>query len=834
MLTAAVRLSTRAVELLLALPLRAVRVLLATLVFNPRLGPFRHVAVAAIAYVAFAVLLVYLVAPIRGIVGAAYLGDKIRYDSERWLATAIYDAKAQFVGVFDPRLDSERDVNFTDAAIEIGSYVANPDHKSIPVQAVPEHYWKCLVHHEDRYLGGPLNPYGIDLLGVLKIPYSTVRRSLALRRPSLGVGGSTLPMQLVRVIYKTPPSADEGGFRKLQRKLKEWWLAPVLYHELTRGGDDTPLRQWTANHIWLAQRTGGQPLHGVEVTSRIVFGKEAKDLTIAEQFVLASAVNKPIILMTGSDRLNEVRMDRWKYITEVRARQCAERLIDDAETQKKVAFDLFNLAGGPPDPRVRPKLQQVIDTYAPAVAARALANPVTRANALLPEARFAIREEMKQRWGLGWRNHVRGVTTTLDVGENLAFGERLKPVLKSLEAQYQARLKPGYTLDPGRSGPDRKLPHVVVVAANRAGEIVRYYDAGELASYTGSPAARRVTTGRYDPEREPRRIASTGKMLAAIAIANEHHDTVDTLYTDAQAPERGLEACDKGNAPLTRGRKAIVSFACSLNRPIEWRTAQLGQARVRRLIDGFGFQMPPAGASGEATPPSTAAVRGLVRGSPRHVHHMSAVVLAALAGDGATPVPPPTLVKRYDYTSRAHAEGAMRDPLGRITPDRLIRRDAHGLIKSLLQAPLCYQANGVSHGTLKSLASWCADRRPDLRLHFAKTGTDTSEDPSSTVDTWVTGGIQFANGAAYSYVVLVGTGSTREPFAVNLHGAQLGAPLVEVLLEDLEDHARRHPAAVASARPVASAPPGGAAGGKSGASAKGGAPGWASEAFRTN
>ncbi len=37
---------------------------------------------------------------------------------------------------------------------------------------------------------------------------------------------------------------------------------------------------------------------------------------------------------------------------------------------------------------------------------------------------------------------------------------------------------------------------------------------------------------------------------------------------------------------------------------------------------------------------------------------------------------PPTLVKRYDYTSRAHAEGAMRDPLGRITPDRLIRRDA--------------------------------------------------------------------------------------------------------------------------------------------------------------
>ena len=134
-------------------------------------------------------------------------------------------------------------------------------------------------------------------------------------------------MQFARVIYNTPPSPDESGATKLKRKLKEWWLAPVIYRELTRGGDTTPLKQWAANHIWLAQRTGGAPLHGVEITSRVVFGKEAKDLTIAEQFVLASAVNKPIILLPGSDKLNEVRLDRWRYITEVRARICAEQLI---------------------------------------------------------------------------------------------------------------------------------------------------------------------------------------------------------------------------------------------------------------------------------------------------------------------------------------------------------------------------------------------------------------------------------------------------------------------------------------------------------------------------
>ena len=35
--------------------------------------------------------------------------------------------------------------------------------------------------------------------------------------------------------------------------------------------------------------------------------------------MLASAVNKPIILLEGNERLNEVRLDHWRYITEVRA-----------------------------------------------------------------------------------------------------------------------------------------------------------------------------------------------------------------------------------------------------------------------------------------------------------------------------------------------------------------------------------------------------------------------------------------------------------------------------------------------------------------------------------
>jgi hypothetical protein len=346
-----------------------------------------------------------------------------------------------------------------------------------------------------------------------------------------------------------------------------------------------------------------------------------------------------------------------------------------------------------------------------------------------------------------------------------------------------------------------------VVAANARGEIVRYFEAGETASYFGSPAARNNASGHYDAVREGRMIASTGKVLVAIGIANAQRDRAETLYLDRAAPAQGgLEGCGKGGGEAARGRRAIVAFACSLNQPLEWRAAQLGQGRMRRLIDRFGFNLPPSHAAGEATPPSTAAVRGLIAGSPRRVHQMAGVVLASLTEQGHRPVRPPTLVKAFDFTMREAAAAAAAGP-DSIVPNRIIADPGRPLLKALLQAPLCYAHGGAQHGTLKSLAAWCPDRRTDLRLHFAKTGTSVGTDINATVDTWIAGGLQFANGAAYSYVVLIGTGNPAQPWAHSLHAAQVGVPLLEMLLVDLKEHGRRHGMPVsAPAKPVAAAP----------------------------
>ena len=59
--------------------------------------------------------------------------------------------------------------------------------------------------------------------------------------------------------------------------------------------------------------------------------------------------------------------------------------------------------------------------------------------------------------------------------------------------------------------------------------------------------------------------------------------------------------------------------------------------------------------------------------------------------------------------------------------------------------------------------------------------------------------------------MLVGSGSTAEPWSRGLHASQLGVPLAQALLQDLEVHAKTHAvAALLPAPPAVTAPLGAA------------------------
>jgi len=777
----------------------AIRLLISVVVFNPHLGPLRYITGTIFFYTLFAVFLVYIFAPIRGWAGSHWMGPKIHYASDRWAGTAIYNKKGHFLGTFDPRMDSKRDLNTTGKPIllEDPSYIANPDHKSIPVRVVPDHFWKCLTYHEDRHLGGLINPFGIDLMGVMKIPYTTIERSIAAKKIKLGVGGSTLPMQLVRVYNATAPSLSESSFDKLRRKALEWWNAPVFFWELTKNGNMELLKQWSANHLWLAHRTGGQDLQGIEVTARIVFGKSASELTIAEQYILASSVNKPIILLEGSNRLNQVRLDRWRYVAQVRSKACATALLPSDEDKKSVLIDLSLLSDGPPTSQIQPKLQTTIKKHYPSLVKVAGANPIVRANLLIPAGRYGAREEMKQAYGFNWRHYVRGVELTLDPSKNLKLRSTIWKTLEKLDDKYKSQIDPAYSFNISKlqtlEGADITMPDVVIAVANPKGEIVRYFESNDIAAYYGSAYARSRENGRYNPENEIRAIASTGKMMAAIALANQGRDTLHSPYLDKEAPDAGLETCARGGSDQ-KMRRAEVAFACSLNRPLEWRMARYGQKGAQRIIDQLGFTMPYAPTKQLRTPPSTAMVRGLVTAAPRKVHHMATIILASLTGQGAKPIPLPYMVRNFQKSGlqNPYEKGQLTSQLRANTdliPNRVIRAQGRQRLKQFLQSPLCYNDGKTRHGTLKKLSNWCAARNRDVNLHFAKTGTQVTKDPDATVDVWVTGGIQFSNGKAYSYVITVGTGNRNRAFARKLHSAQLGAPLLEALLKDLRNDA---------------------------------------------
>ncbi len=778
-----VRYCARLIELLLAAPIRALRLLFSALIFNPRLGRFRILTGFAAGYVIFGLVLVYPFAFFWGLVGQTWIGKALTYANERSLGTAIYDTQGRFVGILDPILDSQEDFNYTGKPIELPGYIAYPDHKSLHVSVIPEHYWNCLAFHEDRHLRSVSNPWGIDLTGYLKIPVSTLRRSIEARSLKLGAGGSTLSMQLARIFFKTPPSASEGALGKIERKFKEWWLAPVIHRELTRGGDITPLKRWAANHFPLAQRTGGAPLYGVEQTSLIVFGKPSAELGAAEQYVLAAAVNQPIILLEGGERLNRYRLASWKRVAGTRARQCADALITDLPERERIVAALEEMADSQPDPKTPVEIAAVLAELAPDAARPAGANPVRRANALIPAAKYGVRGEIRDRFGFGWRSHVRGVQLSLNVAENLAFRERILDRLKTIQNRFQARINPRYSLDvrsirTSDNASDARIPDIVIAAADGSGAIVRYFESNYTAAYFGSALGRDPATGKYNPARESRFIASVAKMAAAVAIANEGSDAPDSGYLDVAAPASGLEACKKGRE--RRLRRADVAFACSLNVPIEWRMRQITGRKLRRIVNQFSLTLPD---NGPALAKSLTV--GQVAASPRTVHAMAGTVLAALTAGDKSPggAQPPSLLHRIDHTKSANAARAIVRPAP-APPPNPVHAEARGLLATLLSAPICYR-----YGTLRRISDWCAAKRDDVALHFAKTGTRgtgaLSPDADDTVDLWVAGGIKFKSGPAYSYVILVGTGNPNLPWGRDLYAGSLTEPLLRALLEDL-------------------------------------------------
>ena len=145
--------------------------------------------------------------------------------------------------------------------------------RRVSLSLIPRHMVQAVLAIEDRRF---YDHAGIDPIRIVGAIITNIRGD----RPYL-VGGSTLTQQLVKNFFLTP----EKSYR---RKLQEQFLSVVLE---TRATKDEILELYL-NDVYLGQR-GSYAIHGVAEASRVFFGKDVTNVSLAEAATIAGVIQAP-------------------------------------------------------------------------------------------------------------------------------------------------------------------------------------------------------------------------------------------------------------------------------------------------------------------------------------------------------------------------------------------------------------------------------------------------------------------------------------------------------------------------------------------------------------
>ncbi|MDT7778119.1 MAG: penicillin-binding protein [Acidobacteriota bacterium] len=147
------------------------------------------------------------------------------------------------------------------------------DRGALSYSDIPEVLRRAVLSIEDRrfFEHGPL-----DMWGVARAAFSWSDDEQDLKQ-----GGSTITQQLVKNTYLSPE-------RTLRRKFREAVLASVIERRMSK----EDILALYCNEIYLGQR-GSIAVRGVRQAARVFFGKELKDLSLAEAATIAGMIQSP-------------------------------------------------------------------------------------------------------------------------------------------------------------------------------------------------------------------------------------------------------------------------------------------------------------------------------------------------------------------------------------------------------------------------------------------------------------------------------------------------------------------------------------------------------------
>ncbi|HEX8115799.1 MAG TPA: PBP1A family penicillin-binding protein [Pyrinomonadaceae bacterium] len=147
------------------------------------------------------------------------------------------------------------------------------DRAALTYEEVPETLRRAVLSIEDRRF---FEHGAVDLWGVARAAFSWSDDAQELKQ-----GGSTITQQLVKNTYLSPE-------RTLQRKFREAALASVVENRLSK----QDIFALYCNEIYLGQR-GAVAVRGVRQAARVFFGKDLKDLSLAESATIAGMIQSP-------------------------------------------------------------------------------------------------------------------------------------------------------------------------------------------------------------------------------------------------------------------------------------------------------------------------------------------------------------------------------------------------------------------------------------------------------------------------------------------------------------------------------------------------------------
>src|SRR3989440_898629 len=164
--------------------------------------------------------------------------------------------------------------SFTLAPESLTSNATTKDgtHDHLSFRDIPPVLVHAITSIEDRRF---FDHHGLDIFGVVR---ALIRNAGDER---MAQGGSTITQQLVKNTYLTPE-------RTLRRKYAEAMLAFTIERRVSK----EDIFALYCNEIYLGQR-GPLAVRGVDQAARVYFGKELKDITLAEAATIAGMIQSP-------------------------------------------------------------------------------------------------------------------------------------------------------------------------------------------------------------------------------------------------------------------------------------------------------------------------------------------------------------------------------------------------------------------------------------------------------------------------------------------------------------------------------------------------------------